>query len=133
MREISEILHQHNLVCTSCREEIMKAIVESPTPYIRRRDKGGYSGQFQPYYFLPHLQNFDWQRGNSQNCNEQYLYEIYNCRKGKLKRTACSFLLSEMQQRVLYSGGEREYSGLPDCFQPEEAGFFIKGYCKKCN
>lgn len=46
MGRIREILHQNNLVRTSCREEIMKAIVASPTPLSEEEIKVAIQGSF---------------------------------------------------------------------------------------
>lgn len=133
MGKISEILHQNNLVRTSCREEIIKAIVESPTPLSEEEIKAAISGHFDRTTFYRTFKTLIAKEVIHRIVIDNTLVKYAITEKENQSGRHAHFYCLKCNNVFCIPEVKWEYSGLPDCFQPEEAGLLIKGYCKKCN
>jgi Fur family ferric uptake transcriptional regulator len=133
MKKITEILHKNDLVRTSCREEIIKAFVESPNPLSKDEVKTAVSGNFDRTTFyrtfktllrkeVIHkivIDNTIVKYAISKNQNQAEQHAHFFCKKCNMV-----FCIPEVNWT---------YKGLPDNYNAEQAEILIKGYCTNCN
>ena len=133
MKQTTEILRENDLLRTSSRQEIVQAIINSPTPLSEEEIKASISG------------NFD----------RTTLYRTFKILMAKgvihkivIDNTLVKYAINEKQNKAkqhahfycLNCGRvfcvpeiNWEYTGLPESFKAEQAELLIKGYCENCN
>ena len=133
MKKITEILHQNDLVRTSCREEIIKAFVESPNPLSKDEVKTVIPGNFDRTTFYRTFKTL---------ISKDVIHKIV------IDNTIVKYAITENQNQTkqhahfFCKGCNRvfcipmvswTYKGLPDNYYAEQAEILIKGYCANCN
>ena len=133
MKQTTEILHENDLVRTSCREEIIKAIIKSPTPLSEEEVKTAISSNFDRTTFYRTFKTLLTKgiihkividntlvkyaiTGNKNHTKQHAHFYCLNCSK--------VFCIPEVSW---------EYTGLPEGYKAEQEELLIKGFCTNCN
>ena len=133
MKEITEILHQNNLMRTTCREEIIKAIIESPTPLSEEEIKTAVSGNFSRTTYYRTLKTLIAKEVIHKIVIDNTLIKYAITKKESLTKQQVHFFCLKCSRVYSVPEVNWEYTGLPDYCKPEQAELLIKGYCTKCN
>jgi Fur family ferric uptake transcriptional regulator len=133
MNQIEEILRKNDLVRTSCREEIVKAIASSATPLSEEEIKSSIKGNFDRTTFYRTFKTLI-AKGIIHKIvidNKLVRYAI-NQKKDTIKQHAYFFCLN-CKKVFCVPEVQWDYSQLPDIYTATKTEFLIKGYCIKCN
>lgn len=133
MKKITEILQQNNLIRTSCREEIIKTIVESPTPLSEEEVKTAISSNFNRTTFYRTFKTLIAKEVIHKIVIDNTLIKYAITEKQNLTKQHAHFYCQSCSRVFCIPEVSWEYNGLPDYYKPEQAELLIKGYCTKCN
>ena len=133
MKQISEILHENNLVRTSCRELIIQAIVESPTPLSEEEIKTAVSGNFDRTTFYRTFKTLIAKGVIHKIVIDNTLIKYAITEKQNRTTQHAHFYCLKCSRVYCIPEVNWEYKGLPDNYKPEQAELLLKGYCTKCN
>lgn len=133
MKEFSEILHQNDLVRTSCREEIIKAIVESPTPMSEEELKTAISGNFDRSTFYRTFKTLISKGVIHKIVVDNTLVKYAITEKQNQTKQHAHFYCLNCGRVFCLPEINYEYSGLNKSYKAEQTELMIKGYCTNCN
>lgn len=132
MKPIKDILHKNDLVCTSCREEIMHAIASSATPLSENEIKASINSNFNRTTFFRTFKTLI-EKGIIHKIvidNTLVKYAL-NPKESSAKQHAHFYCLA-CKRVFCLPQVEWDYSQLPDSYKATETELLIKGYCKNC-
>ena len=133
MEQISEILRENDLVRTSCREEIIKAIVESPTPLSEEEIKTVISGNFDRTTFYRTLKKLIEKEVIHKIVIDKTLIKYAITKKKNQTKQHAHFYCLRCSKVYCIPEVNWEYKDLPDNYKPKQTELLIKGYCTNCN
>ncbi len=132
MKEITEILHENDLVRTSCREEIIKAIVKSPIPLSEEEIKSAISGNFDRTTFYRTFKTLIAKEVIHKIVIDNTLIKYAITEKQNRTRQHAHFYCLRCSRVYCIPEVNWEYKDLPGKYKPEQAELLIKGYCTNC-
>ena len=133
MKQITEILHENDLVRTSCRELIIQAIVESPTPLSEEEIKSTVSGNFDRTTFYRTFKTLLTKEVIHKIVIDNTLVKYAITEKQDQNKQHAHFYCLGCNNVFCIPEVQYTYTGLPDNYKPEQAELLIKGYCTNCN
>ena len=133
MKQISKLLHEKDLVRTSCREEIVKAVVESPTPLSEEEIKTVISGNFDRTTFYRTFKKLIEKEVIHKIVIDKTLVKYAITKKQNGTRQHAHFYCLKCNKVYCIPEVNWEYKNLPDNYTPKQTELLIKGYCSNCN
>ncbi len=132
MKQIKEILHKNDLVCTSCREEIIRVFTSSDTPQSEEEIKTQVNVSFNrsTFYrtFKTLLDKDIIHKIVIDNNNVKYALTKLE----EIKKHHAHFFCEKCENVFCIPSVEWNYSNLSSEYIVKETELIIKGYCKNC-
>ncbi|NOU59914.1 Fur family transcriptional regulator [Marinifilum caeruleilacunae] len=133
MKQISKILQERDLVRTSCREEIIEAIVESPTPLSEEEIKTVISGNFDRTTLYRTFKTLLEKEVIHKIVIDKTLVKYAITEKLNRSKQHAHFYCLKCSEVYCIPEVNWDYKGLPDNYKPKQSELLIKGYCSNCN
>jgi Fur family transcriptional regulator, ferric uptake regulator len=133
MKQITKILHENDLVRTGCRQEIVQAILNSPTPLSEEEIKVSISGNFDRTTFYRTFKILMAKGVIHKIVIDNTLVKYAITEKQNKTKQHAHFYCLNCGRVFCVPKVNWEYTGLPESFKAEQAELLIKGYCTKCN
>ncbi len=133
MKHITEILHENDLVRTSCREEIVQAIIESPTPLSEEEIKTSITGNFDRTTFYRTFKTLLTKGIIHKIIIDNTLVKYAITEKQNKTKQHAHFYCLKCSRVFCIPEVNWMFTGLPGSYKSEHAELLIKGYCTNCN
>ena len=133
MKQIKEILLKNNLVRTSCREEIIQAIVASDNPLSEEEIKSCVSSNFNRTTFYRTFKTLLAKEIIHKIVVDNTLVKYALSQNQETEKQHAHFFCLSCKKVLCLPQIEWKYSNLPNNFKVTETELLIKGYCNTCN
>lgn len=133
MKNINEIFHKNDLVRTTCREEIVKAIIGSPIPLSEEEIKTTVYGKFDRTTFYRTFKTLIAKNVIHKIVIDNSIIKYALTEKQKLSKQHAHFYCQSCGKVFCLPGVNWEYNGLPENYKTEQTELLIKGICTNCN
>ena len=133
MKQTTEILHENDLVRTSCRQEIVQAVIASPTPLSEEEIKTSITGNFDRTTFYRTFKILIAKGVIHKIVIDNTLVKYAITEKQNQTKQHAHFYCLNCGRVFCVPEVNWEYTGLPESFKAEQAELLIKGYCTNCN
>ena len=133
MKQITKILHENDLVRTSCRQEIVQAIINSPMPLSEEEIKVSISGNFDRTTFYRTFKTLMAKVVIHKIVIDNTLVKYAITEKQNQAKQHAHFYCLNCNRVFCIPEVTWECTGLPESFKAEQAELLIKGYCTNCN
>ncbi len=132
MKQIKEILHKNDLVCTTCREEIIRVFSSSDTPLSEDEIKPQVNANFNRSTFYRTFKTL-LEKGIIHRIvidNNHVKYAL--TKQEDTKKQHAHFFCKKCKSVFCIPSVEWNYTNLPSEYTVTETELIIKGYCKNC-
>jgi Fur family ferric uptake transcriptional regulator len=133
MNNISKILRENDLIRTSCREEIIKVIMKSPTPLSEEEIKTKVSGKFDRTTFYRTFKTLNSKSVIHKIVIDNSIIKYALSDKVRHQKQHAHFYCQICSKVFCLPEVKWEYTGLPENYRTEQTELLIKGICTNCN
>lgn len=132
MNKVKDILSKNDLVCTSCREEIMQVITSSATPLSEDEIKSSIHGNFDRTTFYRTFKTLIAKGIIHKIVIDNTLIKYALSQEQNIEKQHAHFYCIACKKVFCLPQVKWEYSQLPNTFEVTETELLIKGYCENC-
>ncbi len=132
MKQIKEILHKNDLVCTSCREEIIRVFSSSDTPLSEDEIKTQINASFNRSTFYRTFKTLLKKRIIHKIVVDNKLIKYALSKSDETEKHHAHFFCLKCKNIYCMPSVEWKYSNISNEYTVTETELIIKGYCKNC-